>query len=187
MRITGGQFGGRHLESPHGKTRPTQDRVRQALFSSLSDKIVGARVLDLFAGSGALGLEALSRGAAWACWVERNPRNCAGLRRALEKLGLGPDKGMIVVDDSFRFLRRPWKELPFDVAFADPPYDRDGAKNWPERLRKEFSRASILKTGGVFVIETLAVFAGPEEDPGWRLLRRKAYGMTGLDIWIKAS
>jgi 16S rRNA (guanine966-N2)-methyltransferase len=185
MRITGGRLGGRRLASPSGRVRPTQDRVRLALFSCLAEQVPGARVLDLFAGTGALGLEALSRGATWACWVERDPRVCAALRRTLEDLACGPDQGRVVADDVFRFLRRPWAEPPFDLVLADPPYDREGSLDWPGRLRHELGRAPLLNPGGILVIETLSARAGPDQDDGWCLLRRKAYGMTGLDIWQK--
>jgi 16S rRNA (guanine966-N2)-methyltransferase len=118
VRIVAGEFRGRRLSAPRGvRTRPTADRVREALFSMLGD-VSGARVLDLYAGSGALGIEALSRGAAAAVFVERDPRALAAIRRNLDALGLAED---VVRQDALRFLARA--EGTFDLVFCDPPYD----------------------------------------------------------------
>ena len=118
MRIVAGEYGGRRLHAPRGtRTRPTADRVREALFSMLGD-VSGARVLDLYAGSGALGIEALSRGAAEAVFVERDPRAVAAIRRNLDALGLADT---VVRQDALRFVARA--EGTFDLVFCDPPYD----------------------------------------------------------------
>ena len=118
MRIVAGEFRGRRLTAPRGVlTRPTADRVREALFSMLGD-VTGARVLDLYAGSGALGIEALSRGAESAVFVERDPRAVAAIERNLESLGL---RQQVVRQDAARFLTRT--EGMFDLVFCDPPYD----------------------------------------------------------------
>lgn len=159
--------------------------MRQALFSSLADLVPDARVLDLFAGSGALGLEAFSRGAAWVCWVERDKRVYNALKQTLIELECAPDQGCVIFDDAFRFLRRPWEEQPFSIVLADPPYDARGELGWPGRIRAELKQTCMLKKNGILVIETLAANAGPDHDDGWQLIRRKAYGMTGLDIWRK--
>lgn len=120
-RIISGEFGGRRLVTPaDGRVRPTADRVREAWMSILADRIPGARVLDLFAGSGALGLEALSRGAATATLVEVAPSSLEAIRRNVEALGLG---GRVTVHrgDAMRMVPRlgPGE---FDIALADPPY-----------------------------------------------------------------
>jgi 16S rRNA (guanine966-N2)-methyltransferase len=113
-----GEFRGRRLAAPRGaRTRPTADRVREALFSMLGD-VSGARVLDLYAGSGALGIEALSRGADSAVFVERDPRAVAAIERNLASLGL---EQQVVRQDAVRFLARA--EGMFDLVFCDPPYD----------------------------------------------------------------
>jgi 16S rRNA (guanine966-N2)-methyltransferase len=118
VRIVAGEYGGRRLHAPRGtRTRPTADRVREALFSMLGD-VSGARVLDLYAGSGALGIEALSRGAAEAVFVERDPRAVAAIRRNLDALGLADT---VVRQDALRFVARA--EGTFDLVFCDPPYD----------------------------------------------------------------
>jgi 16S rRNA (guanine966-N2)-methyltransferase len=115
--VVAGVFRGRRLRMPKSGTRPTADRVREALFSMLGD-LGEARVLDLYAGSGALGIEALSRGAASAVFVERDPRAAAVIERNLAELGL---EERVLTDDALRFLERG--EGVFDVVFCDPPYD----------------------------------------------------------------
>ncbi|HEV3378358.1 MAG TPA: 16S rRNA (guanine(966)-N(2))-methyltransferase RsmD [Thermoleophilaceae bacterium] len=118
MRVVAGEFRGRRLAAPRGaRTRPTADRVREALFSMLGD-VSGARVLDLYAGSGALGIEALSRGAASAVFVERDPRAAAVIERNLTSLGLEEE---VLRRDAVRFLSAGVGT--FDLVFCDPPYD----------------------------------------------------------------
>ena len=118
MRVVAGEFKGRRLQAPRGRrTRPTADRVREALFSMLGD-VSGARVLDLYAGSGALGIEALSRGAESAVFVERDQQALAAMRRNLEAVGAEAD---VRRQDVSRFLART--EGTFDLVFCDPPYD----------------------------------------------------------------
>jgi 16S rRNA (guanine966-N2)-methyltransferase len=118
VRVVAGEFKGRRLHAPRGaRTRPTADRVREALFSMLGD-VSGARVLDLYAGSGALGIEALSRGAQSTVFVERDRAALAALRRNLDAVGADAD---VRRQDVGRFLARP--EGTFDLVFCDPPYD----------------------------------------------------------------
>jgi 16S rRNA (guanine966-N2)-methyltransferase len=120
MRVVAGAYKGRRLHSPTGSdTRPTADRVREALFSILGD-IGGARVLDLYAGSGALGIEALSRGASEVIFVESGRRAADAIRANLRAVG-EPD-AIIWVGDALAYLRRADAEAPFDLVFADPPY-----------------------------------------------------------------
>jgi 16S rRNA (guanine966-N2)-methyltransferase len=118
VRVVAGEFKGRRLSAPRGtRTRPTADRVREALFSMLGD-VEGARVLDLYAGSGALGIEALSRGADSAVFVERDPNAVAAIERNLAAIGVDAE---LVRDDVARFLARADGE--FELVFCDPPYD----------------------------------------------------------------
>ncbi len=121
MRIVAGRFGGRRLAAPAGTaTRPTADRVREALFSILGARIAGAQVLDLFAGSGALGLEALSRGAAAATFVDRDPAAIRVVRSNLAALGIQAE---VRRGDAQGFLRTARAAArQYDVAFLDPPY-----------------------------------------------------------------
>lgn len=120
-RIIAGEYGGRRLVVPAGRNvRPTADRVREAWLSIAGGRIDGASVLDLFAGSGALGLEALSRGAAFATFVDQYPQSIAAIRTNAAALGLG-DRARVLRQDVFRFLAA--HAAPADVAFADPPFD----------------------------------------------------------------
>jgi 16S rRNA (guanine966-N2)-methyltransferase len=131
VRVVAGEFRGRRLQAPRGaRTRPTADRVREALFSMLGD-VSGARVLDLYAGSGALGIEALSRGAESALFVERDARAAAAIERNLASLGLDEP---VVRQDAVRFLARA--KGTFDLVFCDPPYDAASRLGGPlaERL-----------------------------------------------------
>lgn len=126
MRVVGGIWGGRRLEAPQGRqTRPTTDRVREAWMSAIEADLREARVLDLFAGSGALGIEALSRGAAHVTFVESSASVVGVLRKNLDALGAPAESYRIHRGDAFRFLEGVVS--PFDVALADPPYAGGGA------------------------------------------------------------
>jgi 16S rRNA (guanine966-N2)-methyltransferase len=118
MRIVAGTLGGRRLKAPAGRgTRPTSDRVREALFSILGD-LTDARVLDLYAGSGALGIEALSRGASSVAFVDSDPRAIAAIRANLDSLGI---EAAVRKQDALAYLHNA-SEGPFDLVFLDPPY-----------------------------------------------------------------
>jgi 16S rRNA (guanine966-N2)-methyltransferase len=122
LRIVGGRHRGRKLRFPTGvEIRPTPDRVRETLFNWLQTRIADARVLDLFAGSGALGLEALSRGAAHVTFVEHD-RRAAGAIEILLKEWQEP-AGAVACTDALAWLARPHDGAPYDVVFLDPPYD----------------------------------------------------------------
>ncbi len=126
MRVIAGLVGGRRLLAPEGQhTRPTSDRVKEALFSALEPYLEGARVLDLYAGSGALGIEALSRGAVGAVFVERDRRAAELIRRNLEAVGLSG--GVRRVTSVEQYCRAP-VDGPFDIVLADPPYDMAGSQ-----------------------------------------------------------
>lgn len=122
MRIIAGTYGGRRLVAPKGLiARPTQDRVREAWFSILGQEVQDARVLDLFAGSGALGLEALSRGAASADFVEKARTSLEALEKNIETLGVR-EAAKVVKGDALKFAQG-LSEGAYDIVFADPPYD----------------------------------------------------------------
>jgi 16S rRNA (guanine966-N2)-methyltransferase len=121
VRIVAGEWRGRRIKAPDDdRVRPTADRVREAWMSIIGSQVVGARVLDLFAGSGALGLEALSRGAALAEFVDVSARSLKALRENAESLGAG-ERAIIHRGDAVRFVAG-LSEGAFDLAFADPPY-----------------------------------------------------------------
>jgi 16S rRNA (guanine966-N2)-methyltransferase len=147
VRVVAGKHGGRRLRAPSGRgTRPTSDRVREALFSILGP-VEGLDVLDLFAGSGALGIEALSRGAARVTFVERDHRAADMIRANLE--GLGED-GDVVVRDALGWLRAARPGTAYDLVLVDPPYDS------ADRLAAPLSRdlPGVLAANGVIVSES---------------------------------
>jgi 16S rRNA (guanine966-N2)-methyltransferase len=126
MRIVAGQYGGRRLIIPKdSRVRPTADRVRESWMSILGDRLVGARVLDLFAGSGALGLEALSRGAASATFVELNPASLKALEENITALAV-QNAATVHRGDAMRYAGK-LPEGAYDIVFADPPYTVDYA------------------------------------------------------------
>jgi 16S rRNA (guanine966-N2)-methyltransferase len=143
VRVVAGDYKGRPLRAPRGAaTRPTADRVREALFSMLGD-VGGTRVLDLFAGSGALGIEALSRGAGAAVFVERDPRAVAAIRRNLESVGA---QGEVRRQDAMRFLAAGRGQ--FELVFLDPPYDLAARLAGPlaERLPAVLAQNAVIVT-----------------------------------------
>lgn len=147
MRIIGGEWGGRRIAAPPGRaTRPTTDRVREAWMSAVSAEIPGARVLDLFAGSGALGLEALSRGADSAVFVEQAPAALRVLQANVRALG-ADERVEVVRRDALRYLDRVEAEA-FDLAFADPPYGQGHAAALAERfVERPFSALLCVEHG----------------------------------------
>lgn len=148
MRVIAGERKGLRLLAPHGRRlRPTADRVKQVLFDLLQNEVAGQRVVDLFAGSGALGIEALSRGAREAIFVERDPQALAALRRNLELARYGA-RARIMAQRVELFLRR-WPETEgVDVVLADPPYGEMAG-----RLLRWLDRFDALKVGGLAAIE----------------------------------
>jgi 16S rRNA (guanine966-N2)-methyltransferase len=178
MRITGGEFCGRPVKVPAGdKVRPTQDRVRGALFSMLAEQVPGARVLDLFAGSGAVGLEAISRGAREAVWVESDRRHVAILKANVQAFAAA---GLVVGDDCLRWLRRA-EGAPFDLVFADPPYEwalENGFAGIAALLRLR----KLVRPGGILVAEQPAELPAAAL-PDWEMLRDRAYGHTRLVVY----
>ena len=182
MRITGGDLGGRNLEVPKsGEIRPTQDRVREALFSILAPALQGASVLDLFAGTGSLGIEALSRGAQRAVFVEENARHAAILRRNLATFKLVAE---VCVRDAYRYIATYAGE-GFDLVFADPPYALGAEKGYAQVLSALKARG-VVKPGGFFAAEMTKVQQA-EETPGWELLRDRTYGKTRICIWRNSN
>src|SRR2546429_2794808 len=128
MRIIAGKFRGRKLTSPPSiQTRPTSDRLRETLFNILAPRIEGSRFLDLCAGTGAVGIEALSRGAASTIFVDQSRKMSALVAANVQSLEIADTKGEIVAAEALGFLRRHIKQQaePFDIIFFDPPYAED--------------------------------------------------------------
>lgn len=169
MRIIAGQWRGHIIDAPPGrKTRPTSDRVREAWMSAVQTEIPGARVLDLFSGSGALGIEALSRGAEHATFVEQAAPAIRTLKHNLAKLGIGADRMTIVRADALVYAAG-LDAHTFDLALADPPYHQDLAAE----LLRSFGRTPFAHW---FWVE----HAAGEPLPDMAGLRTRKYGDTAL-------
>jgi 16S rRNA (guanine966-N2)-methyltransferase len=152
-RIIAGVFGGRRLTVPaDARVRPTADRVREAWMSILGDQLLGARVLDLFAGSGALGLEALSRGAAQATFVELAGASLVALRANIDALGVG-DRVTVRRADAMRFIERLGPDA-YDLVLADPPYSLPHAERLVAAFRERpFARLLAVEHPAAVAIE----------------------------------
>jgi 16S rRNA (guanine966-N2)-methyltransferase len=175
MRVVAGSAGGIQLEVPKRGVRPTMDRVKAAIFSSLADEIAGARVLDLFAGSGALGIEALSRGAASALFVEQDRQSVGTIEKNLTKARL---EGRVRQQDVFDFLRRFNSTRKFDLIFADPPYEQTkSGEFFTVNLLSNQTLPQLLAPDGVFVLEKRPGEEVPETK-FWKVLRLRKYGAT---------
>ncbi|MCQ2368224.1 MAG: 16S rRNA (guanine(966)-N(2))-methyltransferase RsmD [Kiritimatiellae bacterium] len=182
MRITGGIFGGRNLLVPKSDLiRPTQDRVREALFSILQTELSGAKFLDLFAGSGAVGLEALSRGASAATFVEANKKHAEILRKNIMSFSNVSSRSNVIVKDVYSYVDNFSESDGFDIAFADPPYALGEEKGYA-RVLDTLKIRGVVRNGGLFIAEMTAVQKA-EETPGWELLRDRTYGKTRICIW----
>jgi 16S rRNA (guanine(966)-N(2))-methyltransferase RsmD len=175
MRVTGGTLGGRRLRAPPAGVRPSSDRLRESLFAVLGD-LTGNAVLDLYAGTGALGIEALSRGACEVIFVERAPRSLAVLNENLEALALEP-RCRVLREDAPRAVRRLGREgRRFGLVLLDPPY----GSGEDERALEAIVAAGVLTPQGVVVVERsrrhlLSPVAGLE------CIDQRRYGDTVVD------
>ena len=183
MRIIGGKFSGRRIIAPKGLgARPTADRTREALFNILAARedagLNGARVLDLFAGSGALGLEAMSRGAAFCLFVETDAGARAAIRENIEALGLGGGARLYRRSASGLGRRPGSLGAPFEIAFLDPPYARGLA---PEALAC-LAAGDWLADGALLIVDQGAD-EPPAAAPGFAELDRRRYGAAQIGIY----
>lgn len=175
MRVIAGSAGGIRLAVPKSGVRPTMDRVKAAIFSSLGDTITDARVLDLFAGSGALGIEALSRGAASVLFVEEDRKLTEAIEKNLAKTKLD---GRVRRQEVFEFLQRSSRTERFQIIFADPPYEKTkSGERFIEKLLKSEALAQLLEPNGVFVLEKRPTEQTPVTTL-WDIVREKKYGST---------
>ncbi|HET9419011.1 MAG TPA: 16S rRNA (guanine(966)-N(2))-methyltransferase RsmD [Chthoniobacterales bacterium] len=175
MRVVGGSAGGIQLAVPKRGVRPTMDRVKAAIFSSLRDRTPGARVLDLFAGAGALGIEALSRGAASALLVDQDRQAILAIKKNLAKTKLD---GRLRQQEVFRFLLEAGAREKFDIIFADPPYDKmETGESFIEKLLSNKQLGELLDADGIFVLEKRPDENLPDIKP-WHIVRAKTYGAT---------
>jgi 16S rRNA (guanine966-N2)-methyltransferase len=189
MRVIAGEHRGRRLAAPRGRTtRPTPDRVREAVFSALESRLGGpgslaqASVLDLYAGTGALGIEALSRGARQAVFAERDAAALAGLRENLAALGLGARALVLAGDATGALARLAAGGQRFDAVFLDPPYEGgEGAK-----ALAAVAAAGVVRPGGVIVLEHAAREAAPEA-PGLAHEPTRRYGTVSITFYSPAA
>jgi 16S rRNA (guanine966-N2)-methyltransferase len=177
MRVIAGSLRGRRIDAPRGvTTRPTSDRVRESLFDLLGPLSAGAAALDLFAGSGALGIEALSRGAARVTFVERDREALAALRRNLEALGMR-GRARVVVGDALQasaLAPGPWR-----LILADPPYAGSAAA----RIVEEASR--LLVPGGCLALEHAADVPLPGPPDSLAVWKSRRYGRTRVTLYSR--
>lgn len=183
IRITAGEWKGRAIATPPNfSTRPTQARLRQALFNSIQFSIPDAKVLDLFAGSGSLSFEALSRGAASAVLVENHRSALEAIAKNIRDLKIGTQIRLIK-EDVMKSVPLLLRSAPFDFVFADPPY----AEGWEMRLLEEFPWSQLLTEEGVFCLEWGAqkskIEFVPEETDHLVKIREKVYGDSVLSSY----
>jgi len=184
MRVIAGSAGGLRLDVPESGIRPTMDRVKAAIFSSLGERVIGARVLDLFAGTGALGIEALSRGAASAMFVESDRSAIAALERNLARTGL---RGRVRKQDVFDFLSHTSTAEAHEIIFADPPYDKSKLGDpFTKLLLRNDRLPDRLTPNGIFVLEKMPAERLVATD-FWKVVRRKAYGATETIFFQRAD
>lgn len=179
MRVITGSARGIQLKTPDGmKTRPTSDRVKEALFSIIQFEIAGAHVLDLFGGTGQLGIEALSRGAKSAVFVDESDNACKLIRENLRRTKM-EQKGSVVRSDYLAYLNRT-KER-FDIVFLDPPY----AEVYLENSLKCISEIDILHSNAIIIAERPLGKELPWECEGFQRSRDYKYGNTLLTVYRK--
>lgn len=174
IRVAGGIYKGRELQTLRGmETRPTTGRVREAIFSILQHDIADAAVLDLFSGSGALAIEAISRGAASAVLVEKHGKAAGIIKSNLKKLNLSL---RILVEDYQKALKRLEEEgAAFDLIFADPPY----ALISPDELAEELMKYSLVKPGTMLILE----HAGNIQPADDRVIKTRRFGDSAITIY----
>ena len=179
MRVITGKARGIALKTPDGlQTRPTADRVKEALFSIIQFDVQTAKVLDLFAGTGQLGIEALSRGAASAVFVDERDEACKLVRENLKRTKL-TDQGRVVRSDYMAFLKNT--QETFDIIFLDPPY----AEVFLENSLKMITEIDILQSGGIIVAERPLGKELPWAFQGYTRSKDYKYSKTVLTIYRK--
>lgn len=187
MRVVAGRAGGLQLKAVPGRgTRPTTDRVKESVFGILGERCLNARVLDLFAGTGSLGIEALSRGACSATFVERDPGAVRVLRENLRHTGF-ESVARVIVREVVAALRGGASAKggeAFHLVFLDPPYATDLAAATLERLGRE---DAPLKDGAVVVAEHSGHGIPPERSGLLKMARRERYGETVVSFYIRET
>lgn len=184
MRIISGEWGGRTLHAPKGSdTRPTSDALRGAIFNILEHGIghAPARAMDLFAGTGALGLEALSRGAQSCVFVESDAKALAALRKNIDSLGLGSDRAYVLEESRIErwaswFKKEGARMGPFDTVFCDPPY----GKGLVGKALRSLTQLQAPFAADAWLVAEVSTRDEPEDLPGWELKDQRERGTTRL-------
>jgi len=180
MRVVSGRARGVGLKTPEGlQTRPTADRVKEALFSIIQFDLPGARVLDLFGGTGQLGIEAISRGAKSAVFVDHSDKACRLIRENISRCKF-EQEAMVVCADYLQYLS--FCNNTFDIILLDPPY----AETFLENALKKISEIDILQSGGIIVAERPLGKEFSEDFPGFVRSKDYKYGKTLLTLFRKA-
>jgi 16S rRNA (guanine966-N2)-methyltransferase len=183
MRIIAGRFKGLRLPSPRDRClRPTTDRVREALFSALGNAVVEARILDLFAGTGALGFEALSRGAAFAVLVERDRQIARLLSSTAQALGAKDQVSILAMDASEAIPHLKTRGDTFGIVFLDPPYGTDCLGS----VMVDRAFPDLVESEGVLIIERSIREPEPEAPEVFRKASTKRYGDTVVEFFHKS-
>jgi 16S rRNA (guanine966-N2)-methyltransferase len=177
--ISGGALRGVRLRGPAGwSTRPTRTRVRTSIFDMLGARVQGARVLDLYAGSGALGLDALSRGAAHATFVERDTRALQALRDNLQTCRVPPERARILRVDAQRW--EPPADAGYDLVLADPPFALQ------DPLPAGLAAPGVLTPDALVVLESPSERVTPLRGSLWTVVQRRVYGVSAISLYRPA-
>lgn len=181
MRIISGEHKGRRLTGgKKTKIRPTSDRVKESIFNVLREEVVGRRILDLFAGVGSIGMEALSRGAESVTFVDASFQSINILKKNLKNLSL-ENKSKVLRADGLKALRK--LKQRFHIIFADPPY----LKGFAQKIVHSTARSDVLESNGILVLEhhKKETFSSPEEKLS--LLKQKKFGDTVISFLVKRN
>lgn len=187
MRVIAGKYKRRILNTLPGNhiTRPTSDRVKENLFNLVASEISNATILDLFAGSGSLGIECLSRGAKKAIFVENNSEAFKVIQNNLENLKINENDYLIIKNDASKFLSVNTTGLKIDIIFADPPYLSD----WYANALDEIENSQICNKNCTVIFEmpTNCKIQLQSNSQGWYKDDTRQYGKTKLEIWRKGT
>jgi len=180
LRVIAGVVKGRRLKAPKGlKTRPTSDRTKESLFNIIGSRIVNAKFLDLYAGTGAISIEAISRGAERSVLVENDPRAIKVIRENLQLTGLDDYAEILSQSVESAIKSLSVKDMTFDIIFMDPPY----LKGLIEPCLTEINKGKVLASGGLIIAESSKLDVLPESVGSFRLFRKEKYGDTVLSFY----
>ncbi|MBL4583297.1 MAG: 16S rRNA (guanine(966)-N(2))-methyltransferase RsmD [Pseudomonadales bacterium] len=180
VRIIGGRWRSRKIEFPGANgLRPTGDRIRETLFNWLQQDVIGARCLDLFAGSGVLGIEAISRGAAHCTFIDNYEPACSSLQQQLSTLNAEPAQANVVRNDALNWLKTTKPVNQFDIAFIDPPFAQDISASCCELLEA----STVLSDNALIYVETQRRPAGQQTPDNWQQLRSKSSGQVTYSLY----